>query len=98
VYYKEFSVSGLISFLSDENGLFSEAATLIDFTREATPSELELEYKSRTHPSAENFYKERNFKTEVINWLTNGETKLFRSPSEGNFIVRLTNTSLTPND
>ena len=98
VYYKEFSVSGLISFLSDENGLFSEAATLIDFTREATPSELDLEYKSRTHPSAENFYKERNFKTEVINWLTNGETKLFRSPSEGNFIVRLTNTSLTPND
>lgn len=98
VYYKEFSISGLLSFLSDENGLFLESAALVDFTREATPSELALEYKSRTHPSAENFYKERSFKTEAINWLTNGETKLFRSPSEGNFIVRLTNTSLTPND
>lgn len=98
VYYKEFSVSGLISFLSDENGLFLESAALIDNIREATPTKMELEYKSRTHPSAENFYKERNFKTEVINWLTNGETKLFRSPSEGNFIIRLTNTSLTPND
>jgi len=35
---------------------------------------------------------------EVLEWLTNGKPKLFRSPGEGNFIVRLMNTSLSPND
>jgi hypothetical protein len=35
---------------------------------------------------------------EVLDWLTNGKPKLFRSPGEGSFIVRLMNTSLTPND
>jgi hypothetical protein len=34
----------------------------------------------------------------VLDWLTNGEPKLFRSPSEGNYIVRLMNSSLSPNE
>nr|DAF37635.1 MAG TPA: hypothetical protein [Caudoviricetes sp.] len=34
----------------------------------------------------------------MYDWLTNGKTKLFRSPGEGNYIVRLMNVSLTPND
>jgi hypothetical protein len=41
---------------------------------------------------------ERDFKIKVLNWLTNGKPKLFRSPTEGNFIVRLFNVSLTPDD
>ena len=53
---------------------------------------------SRTALTAENFRKEREFKMEVLNWLNNGQPKLFRSPSEGNFIVRLMNVSLSPND
>lgn len=51
-----------------------------------------------TDLTADNFYRERQFKLKVLNWLTNGEPKLFRSPSEGNYIVRLLNTSLTPMD
>jgi hypothetical protein len=35
---------------------------------------------------------------EALDWLTNGEPKLFRSAGEGNYIVRLMNVSLTPND
>jgi hypothetical protein len=53
---------------------------------------------SLTALTAANFRKEREFKMEVLQWLTNGEPKLFRSPSEGNFIVRLMNCTLTPND
>lgn len=48
--------------------------------------------------TAGNFKKERDFKLEVLEWLTNGKPKLFRSASEGSYIVRLMNTSLTPND
>jgi hypothetical protein len=45
-----------------------------------------------------NLTNERIFKLKVLEWLTNGEAKLFRSPTEGNYIVRLMNTSLAPND
>lgn len=45
-----------------------------------------------------NYQIERDFKLEVLDWLNNGQPKLFRSPAEGNYIVRLMNVSLTPND
>ena len=51
-----------------------------------------------TNLISENIYLERQFKLEVLDWLTNGEPKLFKSPNEGNYIVRLLNVSLTPND
>lgn len=45
-----------------------------------------------------NIAAERIFKNEVLDWLSNGQPKLFKSPTEGNFIVRLMNVSLSPND
>jgi hypothetical protein len=45
-----------------------------------------------------NIQREREFKMEVLAWLNNGKPKLFRSPSEGNYIVRLMNITMTPND
>lgn len=53
---------------------------------------------SPTALTASNFRREREFKMAVLDWLTDGQPKLFRSPGEGNFIVRLMNSSLTPND
>ena len=47
---------------------------------------------------ANNIANEREFKLAVLDWLNNGEPKLFRSPTEGNYIVRILNVSLTPND
>jgi hypothetical protein len=41
---------------------------------------------------------ERLFKLEVLDWLNDGNIKLFKSPQEGNYIVRLMNVSLTPID
>lgn len=51
-----------------------------------------------TNLTGENITTERNFKLEVLEWLNNGLPKLFRSPVEGNYIVRLMNVSLAPND
>ena len=45
-----------------------------------------------------NFYGERKFKLNVLDWLNNGKVKLFKSPGEGNYIVRLMNNSLSPID
>ena len=39
---------------------------------------------------------ERDFKLKVLEWLNNGKPKLFKSPYEGNYIIRLMNVSLTP--
>jgi hypothetical protein len=51
-----------------------------------------------TNLTSDNIQRERNFKLAVLDWLNNGEPKLFRSPGEGNYIVRLMNNSLSPND
>ena len=85
VYYGEFPISGLISYFMDEDNLF--------FLKE----DWELEDKT-INLSGDNIALEREFKMLVLEWLTNGEPKLFRSPAEGNYIVRLMNVSLAPND
>ena len=87
VNYKEFSVSGLISYLMDNEDLF------------IAKEELGLDAKASTINLADyNFYAERKFKLEVLNWLTNGKSKIFRSPAEGVYVVRLMNVSLSPEE
>ena len=86
VRYKEIPISGLISYWMDEDNFFM---TDIDFDS----------IKMRTTQLTDyNYTAERKFKLSVLEWLTNGEPKLFRSPAEGNYVVRLINTSLSPND
>jgi hypothetical protein len=101
VKYKEFPISGLISTLMDDNYEFIRGISPVKKIRESTPAydnfNEELIGKANDL-SAENFRKEREFKFEVLEWLTNGKPKLFRSPGEGSYIVRLMNTSLSPND
>lgn len=48
--------------------------------------------------TTENLQGERYFKLKVLDWLNNGKVKLFRSPAEGNYLVRLLNVSLSPTD
>lgn len=43
-----------------------------------------------------NIAAERIFKLAVLDWLNNGKPKLFRSATEGNYLVRLLNNSLSP--
>lgn len=96
VSYKEFPISGLISRLENEcfDLGFSEPA----LKRKSTVSGDLVDSYSLTDLSDENIYAERQFKMEVLDFLTDGKPKLFRSPTEGNYLVRLMNTSLTPED
>lgn len=87
VNYKEFPISGLLSYLADENEAFINS------------KELNSDNKFySTQLTGENITIERKFKLEALNWLNNGKPKLFRSPTEGNYVVRLMNVSLSPND
>lgn len=103
VHYKEFQISGLISMLSDESQTFwhkeIEASDIEqENNRVSTPSYSLNDKKRSTDLTAENIYNERKFKLEVLEWLNNGKPKIFRSATEGNYIVRLMNVSLSPND
>lgn len=145
VNYKEFPISGLISYHMDEEHLFIQDADLgIDntpslFKREKTlksdvrasdkeyfenindiyglslADQLKNAYINRELPDSNenliarqkkrttnlvdyNVAAERIFKLKVLEFLNDGQPKLFRSPGEGNYIVRLMNSSLAPND
>ena len=67
--------------------------------REGTPTERTIYEQSSTLNSVSyNMKAERKFKMKLLNWLNNGKIKLFRSPAEGNYLVRIMNVSLTPED
>lgn len=84
--YKEFSISGLISYKMDDVELFM------------TKKELGLGEIIDTNLTSENITAERLFKNKVLEWLNDGKPKVFRSPAEGNYIVRLMNVSFSPTD
>ena len=85
--YKEFSINGLISYHMDENEEFM------------TQEQLGLSAAAPTHNlTGYNIVAERKFRNAVLDWLNNGEVKLFKSPTEGMYLVRLMNISLSPED
>lgn len=85
VNYREFPISGLISYQMDDSHMFMSKEDLA-----LTEKSFDL--------TSDNIKAERMFKLKALEWLTNGKAKLFRSPTEGNYIVRLMNSSLSPND
>ena len=98
INYKEFQISGLITLLGDEDNEFQSNLPRGKYDqRMRTPADTGV-YDTGTWLTGENFQRERQFKLEVLEWLNDGKPKLFRSPSEGNYIVRLMSVSLTPND
>lgn len=96
--YKEFPISGLITMNMDEYQEFIKGIFPPQSYRNKTPSDEVFTMDLSTSLSSGNFKKEREFKEAVLNWLTNGKPKQFRSPGEGNYIIRLMNTSLSPHD
>lgn len=97
--YKDFPISALISMLADENEFFYSWKESSERDERGTSLQnFTIEPIIQTDLIALNLKREREFKLEVLNWLNNGQPKLFRSPTEGNYIVRLMNVSLSPND
>ena len=103
VDYHEFSISGLISYLSDDEFLFIDKYKLgiVDqpYRKSTEHKEQDIkEVNDSQNDLSKNITRERIFKMEVLDWLNNGKPKLFRSPTEGNYLVRLMKISLSPQD
>lgn len=88
VEFKEFPINGLISYMMDNDEFF------LSFKKDLNIQN----WKPTTDITDQNVMMERLFKLEVLDWLNDGNIKLFKSPQEGNYIVRLMNVSLTPID
>ena len=89
VAYKEFPINGLLSYAIDNDEFF------ISYSDDLL---MPKNWQFTTDIIDENITYERRFKLEVLDWLNNGEIKLFKSPTEGNYLVRLMNVNLTPVD
>lgn len=71
---------------------------LLSYLEDEVESFVTWKNKESIDLTGENIALEKEFKNKVYEWLTNGEPKLLRTPTEGSFVVRLMNVSLSPND
>lgn len=91
--YVQFPIGGLVSFFMDEDELFTSREKLF-----GDSLKLYANYNDKNRiGNANNTIYERKFRDEVIDFLYGEDLKLFRSPTEGNMIVKVMDASLTPN-
>lgn len=103
IKYKEIPISGLISYNMDEDFMSDEELGIRSTYSHAAAGQ-DTHIPSTTtvqrgiNLDGPNFAAERKFKLKVMEWLNDGTPKLFRSPGEGVYVIRLINVSLSPND
>lgn len=97
LYYKTFSLSGTISFLSDiSKNLFHSSKNELYLNQDI--AQLYNNFNEENNIGLYNdFVREKEFRNAVIDFLYKDDIKLFRSLTEGNMLVKLTNITLTPN-
>ena len=113
MHYKQFQLTGIISAEADYNRKFISDLDYIDemnmYNQQMNGKYIirndtmikndfndEVNDWHNLYP-INNWWWEREFREKVIEWLNNGEPKLYRSMTEGNMIVMFDSISLTPN-
>lgn len=101
INYAQFPIGGLISFQMDEEHAFITDEELFkykDLVRKYEKHNQD-EDNNPDYPvtDANDFIKEKRFRDAVIKFLNDGEVKLFRSPTEGNYLIQLMDINFTPN-
>ena len=94
-YYRSFPISGLISSEMDEDNIFTSREELLHGKDNI---ELYDDYNKKNKiPSNYDFTYEREFREKVEEFLMDNTVKLFRSPTEGNILVKLMDINFQPN-
>lgn len=89
--YRQLPLNGTISFEMDEEKIFLSDAELFGSQFNADL------YNARKVERIANYVKERMFREKVLAFLQDGKPKLFKSPTEGNIILRLKDVKTSPN-
>ena len=92
--YRTFPINGLISFWMDENKLFCDKQDVYQYE---DVIDLYDRYNTIHNIKQYDYIYERDFRNKVLEFLQDGEFKLFKSPTEGNIIVRLMDINCVPN-
>ena len=87
--YKEFPINCLISYHMDVEQKFMKQDELGLNNTTNLPT---------TNLTNYNITAERRFRQAVLDWLNDGQAKIFKSSTEGVYLIRLMNVSLTPED
>ncbi|MCF0126595.1 MAG: hypothetical protein HUJ68_12750 [Clostridia bacterium] len=99
--YKEFNMTGLITHFIDETEYFAPRAEIFldeDFMEDYIDltEDYDTLYEKNDLDGYNNIVLEREFGKKVEEFLYDGEIKLLKCPKEGNYLVRLTDITLTP--
>lgn len=78
------------------NGTYSQDIAAADTDIKRQKRDAQINTRHDLYPK-DNWWWERKFREEAIEWLNDGEPKLYRSMPEGNMIVMIDGVSLTPN-
>jgi len=100
INYAQFPISGLISCQMDENEKFITKEALYggrEFLRKYEQFNSYATNEPFETTIGNDFVYEKKFRDAVMAFLMDGKVKLFRSASEGNYLVRLTDVSFAPN-
>ena len=95
VNYKTFPIGAMISFNMDENNTFLHNGKK-DIYNYDNVVQLYEDYALETGRRMYDYTYERDFRKLVLDFLQDGKPKLFKSPTEGNVIVRLMDINCTP--
>ena len=94
-YYKQFPVNGLISFNMDENNLFVDK-TMDIYGSQDVQNFYENYNKEHKINLWNDVFFEKKFREYVLDFLYADNVKLYKSPTEGNLLIRLINVSCSP--
>lgn len=90
--YKQFPISGLITYFTDDNNIFTSKEEIFKDSLD-----LYKDYNWENRITDYNDYVlEREFRDKVSKYLHKHNVKLFRSLTEGNILVKLMDINLTP--
>lgn len=93
INYAQFPIGGLIASAMDEDGLFI-TKTQLYAENESYYANFNVEQEI---PDYRDLIYEKFFRDKVSNFLYEDDVKLFRSPTEGNIIIKLMDTQFQPN-
>ena len=91
--YKTFPINGMITFYMDENNTFTDKKIVYNGTSIA---ELYQNYNDANEITQYDYIYEREFRNLVSDFLYDGKPKLFKSPTEGNILVRIMDVNMSP--
>lgn len=94
MYYKSFTITGMIHSYMDDNSIFLNRDDALG--QWVDDYDAYNENHSRFRPDYDYVYEAR-FKEKVIEFLYRNNVKLYRSAQEGNILVKLMDISFTPN-